>query len=70
MMTITAKFPKPWRLEQSDPGRNFWVYDANNQKLFHISEDDYEEDGSQRTVLGSADDDDLLLELEETLGRL
>ena len=33
-------FPKPWRLAQSDPGGNFWVFDANDRKLFHISSDD------------------------------
>ena len=40
------KFPKPWRLEQADPGSTFAVFDANDRKLFFICEDDPEEGGS------------------------
>jgi hypothetical protein len=69
------KFPKPWKLVQSDPGCKFWVYDANDKKLFHISDDDYGEEKPGEpggpTVLGDNDDDTnaLLDELTEIFAR-
>jgi hypothetical protein len=65
-----SKFPKPWRLEQSDPGSTFVVSDANGRKLFYICDDDPEEGGSPGdpdgpTILGSDDDSDLFSELEQ-----
>jgi hypothetical protein len=68
------RFPKPWRLEQTDPGRTFAVSDANGRKLFYICEDDPEDEENRSpgdpegpTILGSDDDSDLLSEIEQML---
>lgn len=71
------KFPKPWRLEQTDPGCVFAVIDAGGRKLFFVCEDDNPDgegdsgDLDGRTVLGDNDEDTgaLLDELIEIFAR-
>lgn len=61
---VDDRFPKPWRVEQTDP-QSYAVVDTNGRKLFYISEDDPGDietllagDPMGPTVLGFGSDDD------------
>ena len=67
-----SQFPKPWRIVPVGP-EEYVVYDANDQKLFFIHEDDNPDgdgkpgDHDGPTVLGYHDDEaDLLIEIANT----